>query len=65
MIKYKFICQDCNQEFQEEMELSEYLLALFFHCPYCGSVATRRKIDEAPNVSYKGDGFTKTVHEEE
>lgn len=65
MITYKFLCKDCNQTFEDKLELREYLLALYFHCPYCGSIATRRVIDTSPTAIYKGDGFTKTVHEEE
>ena len=58
------------------MSLEEYLdhmpkttgygtvVSRFFACSLCGSLDTRRDY-QAPYVIYKGEGFTKSVKEDE
>lgn len=64
-MNYLFVCVDCNRIFNFNMSLTQYIASTIHHCPNCKSTNTRRFFSEVPAVSYKDDGFTKYIPEED
>lgn len=56
MPKFDFICQKCNEKF-EELILDNDKTKV--KCPNCDSINVKKKFP-APNLNFKGSGFYET-----
>jgi predicted nucleic acid-binding Zn ribbon protein len=63
-MRYGFKCNNCRHEWIVIMDYVTYANALYFECPKCCSVNTKRIYDSPPSIHYKGNGFTKKVEDD-
>lgn len=57
MPSYEYMCVNCNTVREVEKALSEYVPGEMDECRECGG-PMRRVFLSAPNVTYRGDGWT-------
>lgn len=62
---YTFICIDCKKKFAEEIPMDRYSTFTTILCPTCYSSRVKRTYIQSIPVIFKGEGFTKSVKEEE
>jgi len=58
MPEYKYICLKCQNKFSATMPMQNYLIDDRQNCPRCKSGKTNRFYENAPDVVYRGDGWT-------
>lgn len=61
---YSYECKRCGTEFSVSMSLKKYETLKVKGCPVCFSERIKRDY-EVPEIHFKGDGFTKSVKEDE
>ena len=62
MPTYEYHCKHCKKDF--EITIMSYFEKYQMACPSCGSVNIQKKLNK-PYIIFKGDGFTKSVKENE
>lgn len=62
MATYEYKCNSCGTKFEEERKMGDTLKLP--KCPKCKSSKNVRKIISLSSVSFKGQGFTKSLDSE-
>lgn len=60
---YSYRCSKCGEEFDLVISYEDYANKNNRRCPECHSTKLRRKIDHAPSIRFKGNGFYTTDSE--
>ena len=54
---YNYKCKDCSTLFEKTISLKDYSRDMVVRCVKCRSSKTKRIIEKAPTINFKGRGF--------